>query len=303
MQQARQEQNQFVIDLMCTLRTERFRPLGWWHFLLRSWEKSCTTANNNPTLRCSWIRYTLLTSVLTLSICLLTLFFEGISSLLHLLPGFVFCVVWQQSDLFWHLGLNRQVKTGRLLQGVGVANMLTGLRGVAAAYLLGRLIGGITTSSTLALAIFLSGVFTDILDGYTARYTNTQSKLGQIIDGEADFCLSVALTLILLQNGLLPLWIALTMVLRFFIPLSAALVSYFLFAYPVRFGSTHWGKYAGFFQCIYFLGLLLPAPLYSVTSVIQLPLLITTLLLLFIAPIAQLFANIKGNDAWKGLLG
>src|SRR6266581_4263228 len=113
----------------------------------------------------------------------------------------------------------------------------------------------------MALLVFLGGIMTDILDGQVARYTQTQSKLGQIGDGEADFFLYLAIAIILIQNGALPLWLGLIMLLRFCIPLLAALVSYFLFAQPVRFGSTRWGKLAGLAQCIYLLVLLAPPQL------------------------------------------
>jgi phosphatidylglycerophosphate synthase len=284
----------FVVDLLTTLQKERFSPLGWWRFIGRSWERSCATANAHPTLKRSWLYTTLLIGMLAVAIFATTLFFEGTSVALQFLPGFVFCVAWQQSDLFWHLGLNRYAQTGEILSKVGVANTLTLLRGLSASYLLGRLVGGLTTPSWLALLVFsCGGVVTDILDGQVARATKTQSKLGQIADGEADFCLYLAITLILMQNGTLPLWIGIAMLLRFAIPLLAALGSYFLFAYPVRFGSTIWGKYAGLAQCLYFLVLLAPPQVALVTNVVILPLLVVTLVLLVIAPMAQIVENVR----------
>src|SRR5581483_9506209 len=192
-----------------------------------------------------------------------------------------------------HLGLNRHTGTGTLLPTVGVANTFTWLRALGASFLLGRLIGGINTPSALALSVFLCGIATDILNGRIARRTDTQSKLGQIGDGEADFCLYLALTIILIQNAVLPLWIGLLMLLRFLIPLLATLGSYFVFAHPVRFGSTIWGKYAGLAQCLYFLLLLSPTQFTSITRYINLPLLVATLILLVVAPIAQIIANVR----------
>ncbi len=285
-------QNQFVVDLLTTLRKERFSPIGWWHFIWRAWEMSCNTANAHPTLKRSWARITLFIGTLAVATLLANLFFEGPFITLRFLPGFLLCVVWQQSDLFWHLGLNRQVKTGELLPTVGVANTCTWLRGLAASFLLGRLIGGISTSSWLALVVFLAGIVTDILDGQIARYSGTQSKLGQIADGEADFCLYSAIAIILVQNGVLPLWLGLMMLQRFLIPLLAALVSYFIFAHPIRFGSTVWGKYAGLAQSLYFLTVLAPPQLVFITRILNLPLLIVTLILLVASPIAQIVVNV-----------
>jgi phosphatidylglycerophosphate synthase len=289
--QSLESENRFVVDLLTTLREERFSPLGWWRFLWRSWEMSRKTANDNPGLKRSWALVTILVSILAVAILLATFFFEGPERTLYILPGFLFCVVWQQSDLFWHLGLNRQ--SGRLLSSVGIANTLTWLRGVGASYLLARIVGGVGTPSWLALIVFLIGVVTDILDGQVARITRTQSKLGQIGDGEADFCLYLALAIILIQNTVLPLWLGLVMLLRFCIPLIAALASYFLFAHPVRFGSTVWGKYAGLAQCLYFLVLLAPPRLAPIVQVVNLPLLVATLILLVIAPLAQIVENVR----------
>jgi len=288
-----ESENQFVVALLTTLRQEKFSPPAWIRFLVRSWEMSCKTANDNPSLKVSWLRVTLLIGILATAILLSSNLFEGQYTAFRLLPGFLFCVLWQQSDLFWHLGLNYQAQSGKLLPTVGLANTFTWLRGLGASYLLGRLAGGLSTPSWLALLIFLTGVATDILDGQVARHTRTQSKLGQIGDGEADFCLYLALTIILIQNNVLPLWLGLVMLLRFCVPLIAVLASYFLCAHPVRFGSTRWGKYAGLAQCLYFLVLLAPARLLPITQLANLPLLIATLILLIVAPVAKIVENVR----------
>lgn len=218
---------------------------------------------------------------------------EGTGAVWHLLPGLLFCMIWQQSDLYWHLGLNRHVKTGILLQKVGLANMLTGWRGLAASFLLSRLLGGLTTPSWLILSILLIGITTDILDGQIARCTDTQSKLGQLIDAETDFFLYLAIILILWQQHILAPWLGIIMLLRFCVPLLAALVSYFLLARPTRFSSTRWGKYAGLAQCSYFLVLLAPPQLAVFIRPIILPLLIITVILLIVAPLVQILPKVS----------
>jgi len=295
MSQTLKSENQFVVDLLTSLQAEKFSPGAWWRFLARSWQMSCDTAAAHPTLMRSWLRLTALIGFLTLGILLVTVLTEGSSTMLRLLPGLLFCIVWQQSDLFWHLGLNRPATpaTGTVFRTVGIANALTMLRGLCAGYLLGRLVGGLMTPSGLALGIFIVGVVTDILDGQVARCTGTQSKLGQIADGETDFCLYLALTLILIQNGVLPLWVGLLMLLRFIVPLQAALLSYFWLAKPVRFGSTRWGKYAGLAQCLYFFVLLAPPIFASPMVYLNTPLLIVTVGLLIVAPIAQISNNLR----------
>src|SRR6266700_3726573 len=288
MLQTTNSENQFVVDILTDLRNEKFSRLAWMRFLGSSWKKSCATARANPVLKRSWTHTTIFIGAFALAVLAVNIIFEGSGATLRLMPGFLLFVGWQQSDLYWHLGLNRESRTGTLLSVIGVVTTLTWLRGLGASYLLGRFIGGINTPSWLVLLVFLGGIITDILDGHIARRTQTQSKLGQIADGEADFCLYLAITLILIQNSILPFWFRVVILLRFLIPLIAALSSYFLFAHPVRFGSTIWGKYAGLALCLYFLTLLAPGQLAFVTGFINLPLLIATPVLLLIASLAQI---------------
>ena len=295
MKRTTEGENQFVVDLLTALRQEKYSPRGWYYFFERSWKMSCEIARDNPTLKRSWLRTTLLISTLALGSILINFFSEGGDWVVHLIPGFLFCVAWQQSDLFWHLGLNRQVQTGKLFPTLGLANVLTWLRALGASYLLGRLVGGLSTPSWLALAVFLCGIVTDIVDGRVARFGQRCSKLGQIGDAEADFFLYLTMSIILIQNAVLPLWLGLVMLLRFCISLLAALGSYFLFARPVNFGSTIWGKYAGLAQCLYFLALLAPAQLAPMIQFAKLPLLVATLVLSISAPLAQIVENVQAG--------
>ena len=289
--QSSDRENQFVVDILTVLRNEKFSLKAWGHFLAISWKRSCTTAKTNPSLKRSWSHITLFIGMFALAVLLVNVMVEGPIETLRLLPCFLFCTLWQQADLYWHLGLNRQSGTGTLLPVLGTATILTFARGLGASYLLGRIVGGISTPPWLVLLVCLSGIMTDMLDGPIARRTQTQSKLGQIADGEADFCLWLAISLILIQNNVLPLWLGLVILLRFVIPLLAALASYFLFARPIQFGSTNWGKAGGMALCIYFIILLLPEQLVFLNGFVRLSVFIVTLLLLIIAPLAQITRN------------
>jgi phosphatidylglycerophosphate synthase len=284
----------FVVDLLTTLRHHRFSLRAWVDFFRRSWLMSCQTAHDHPQLKESWRRVTYLVVLLALVILICNILFAGLVDTLRLLPWFLLCIVWQQSDLFWHLGLNRSTQNNQLRSHIGVANTLTWLRGVGASYLLARFVGGLTVSSGLALLIFLGGIITDILDGQIARCTSTQSKLGQVADAEADFCLYLALTIILLHNGVLSLWVGCVMLLRFIIPLVAVLLSYLAFAHPIHFSSTRTGKYAGMAQSLYFVLLLLPSSFSTLVHFLNTPLLIVTICLLVTAPAVQIVTK-----AWK----
>jgi len=295
MLQTTDSDNQFVADILTDLRNEKFSPLAWMHFLGSSWERSRVTARANPALKHSWIQTSFLIGSLALAILVVNFIVDGSIATLRLMPGFLFFVGWQQCDLYWHLGLNRQSRTGKLLHVIGAATILTLLRGLGASYLLGRFIGGIYTPLWLILLVFLGGIITDILDGQIARRTQTQTKYGQIADGEADFCLYLAIACTLIHEGILSPWFGLFVLLRFTMPLFAAIASYFLFARPVRFGSTTWGKAAGLALCFYFLLLLAPDQLIFLTSYLHRPLSIVTLLLLAIAPLAQIARNIRDS--------
>jgi phosphatidylglycerophosphate synthase len=286
-------ENQFVVDILTNLHNEKFSLLAWIHFLRSSWKRSRATARANFSLKCSWVHNTIFIGTLALAILVVNCIVEGPLVTLRLMPSFLFFVIWQQSDLYWHLGLNRQIRNGILLPVISPATVLTLLRGLGASYLLSRFIGGIHTPSRLLLLVFLTGIITDILDGQIARYTRTQTKYGQIADGEADFCLYLAIALNLIQESILPVWLGLFILLRYTVPLFAALVSYFLFTHPVRFGSTMWGKAAGLALCCYFLLLLAPEQLIFLTRCFHRPLSIVTLLLLAIAPLAQITRNIR----------
>lgn len=294
MAQVSSNETPFVVDLLTTLRQEKFSPAACVRFLARSWKMSRRTAYEYPTLKRSWLRVSAGIGALALALLVGNFALQGAFSTLRLLPGFLFCAVWQINDLFWHLGLNRNARDD-IYSTIGLATMLTQVRGVVASFLLGRLVGGLATPVWLALVCFLVGILTDILDGQVAQRAHTQSKLGQLLDGETDFFLYLALTFILLQNGILPLWVAIVMVARFLVPLLAALASYFLLARRVQFGSTRWGKLAGLAQCLYFGLLLAPAQFAIITNPLNVPLLVVTLGLLISAPVAQIVGNIKAR--------
>ncbi len=282
-------QSQFVVDLLETLKKERYRPGAWGRFLWDSRKQAIQMAQGNPQLQRSWLRFTMLIMGLALLILLAVFLSEGRDAALRMLPIFGLCVLYQQRDLFWHLGLNRDPQTGKLFQRIGIANSLTWLRALGASFLLGRIFSGLNTSIPLASGIYLFGIATDILDGQSARILRSRSRLGQLGDGETDFMLSLTTTIILLQHQILSLWVGILMVLRFLLPLIAALISYFLLTKVLTFGSTLVGKIAGFVQVLYLLSLLIPI------IWLQTPLLGLTILLLVLAPLAQLGRHINNT--------
>lgn len=67
------------------------------------------------------------------------------------------------------------------------------------------------------------GAFTDWLDGYVARKTNTVSEWGKVIDPVADKVLVGAVVVMMLVKGLLPAWFVIAVVARDLIIVVAAI--------------------------------------------------------------------------------
>src|SRR5438067_6952672 len=113
-------ENKFVVDILTDLRNEKFSRLAWMHFLANSWKRSCATARANPVLKRSWTYTTIFMSAFALTVLAANFIFEETGATLRLMPGFLFFVGWQQSDLYWHLGLNHESRTGILLRVIGI---------------------------------------------------------------------------------------------------------------------------------------------------------------------------------------
>lgn len=82
-----------------------------------------------------------------------------------------------------------------------------------------------------ALVVFLLASTTDILDGLTARIYHQKTKIGALLDPAADKLLMTAAVIILSipsisQPNALPLWLAVAIIGRDIVIVSAALVMY-----------------------------------------------------------------------------
>ncbi len=93
-------ESRFVVDLLTTLRNEKFSLGAWARFITRSWKMSRHIAQTNPSLKRSWKRISLTSGVLALVLLAASFVWEGPVFALHFLPGFLFCVAWQISDLY-----------------------------------------------------------------------------------------------------------------------------------------------------------------------------------------------------------
>ncbi len=91
------------------------------------------------------------------------------------------------------------------------SNLISGLRALM------TIPAGICISNgylkTAAVICFLAFV-SDLLDGYVARKTNDVTELGKVIDPVADKIYVGVVVLVMLLNGLLPLWFVLAVLIR-----------------------------------------------------------------------------------------
>ncbi len=114
----------------------------------------------------------------------------------------------QMGILWWSLRFNHPPRAKQLFPYLGYANSLTLIRGLLACLLAGFLFSPIPTAS-LAWApalLYTSERLIDYFDGFIARITGRETKLGEILDMEFDglgILIAVALAI---QVGHLPVW-------------------------------------------------------------------------------------------------
>ena len=72
----------------------------------------------------------------------------------------------------------------------------------------------------VAVVVYGVGAWTDFLDGYIARRTDTVSELGKLLDPLADRVFIVALAIALVGDGVLPWWLAVAVIGRDVVILS-----------------------------------------------------------------------------------
>jgi cardiolipin synthase len=72
----------------------------------------------------------------------------------------------------------------------------------------------VTGRPNAAVILYGVGAFTDFLDGYVARHTNSVTELGKLLDPFADRIFIVALAIALVARGALYWWLAVAIVGR-----------------------------------------------------------------------------------------
>ncbi len=108
---------------------------------------------------------------------------------------------------------------------MNTANKLTMLRVIMIPAFLAVLYIGFAYSQYVALAIFAIASLTDFADGYIARSRDQVTDFGKFMDPLADKVLVVAALLWFTQQGLMPAWAALVVIIREFAVTALRLVA------------------------------------------------------------------------------
>lgn len=99
---------------------------------------------------------------------------------------------------------------------LNVPNLLTISRIVLVPILVVVLLTSFEGKEFVGLAVFLLAAVTDFLDGYLARRRKEITRLGRLLDPAADKILTSAAFISLVQLGVAPAWIVVTIVAREF---------------------------------------------------------------------------------------
>lgn len=109
-----------------------------------------------------------------------------------------------------------------------------------------------------ALVLFALAGLSDGLDGYLARRFGWHSSLGAILDPMADKLLMGCTALMLVFNGLMPLWLFSLIILRDAI-LSGGALLYRMARGPFKVQPSLWGKISTFLQLLVVVAILMNA--------------------------------------------
>ncbi len=93
-------------------------------------------------------------------------------------------------------------------------NILTSFRILLVPVLMAFLLLRFPGHNLAALGVFLLAMLTDAVDGILARWTNTVTELGKLLDPIADKLLLTAAFVCLVETGAVPAWIAVIIIGR-----------------------------------------------------------------------------------------
>jgi len=108
---------------------------------------------------------------------------------------------------------------------MNTANKLTMFRVIMIPVYLAVLYIGFPGSNLVALTIFILAALTDIADGYIARSRSQITDFGKFTDPLADKILVVSAMLWFVEQGIMPGWVALVVIIREFMVTALRLIA------------------------------------------------------------------------------
>ncbi|MCL2200952.1 MAG: CDP-diacylglycerol--glycerol-3-phosphate 3-phosphatidyltransferase [Oscillospiraceae bacterium] len=108
---------------------------------------------------------------------------------------------------------------------MNTANKLTMVRILLIPAFLAVLYIGFTGNTYVAMGIFIVAGLTDIADGYIARKRNLVTDFGKLMDPLADKILVLSAMLWFLEQGIMPAWVVLIVVVREFLVTALRLIA------------------------------------------------------------------------------
>jgi cardiolipin synthase len=115
---------------------------------------------------------------------------------------------------------NSQLITSKRKEIFYISNLISLSRFILLLVNIYFLISGFEFHYFFAAGMIVIIWISDLLDGYFARKRNELSELGKIIDPLADKMTVISITIVLLVQGLIPLWFVIVIILRDILILS-----------------------------------------------------------------------------------
>jgi len=112
---------------------------------------------------------------------------------------------------------NQRVGEGRLLNRLGVGNLMSVLRGVLLAWLAGWVLSPLPVGwmAWLPGALYTLAALIDLVDGYAARRTNQATRLGELLDMQLDGLGVLVAALLTVNYRQVPAWYLLVALARY----------------------------------------------------------------------------------------
>jgi len=221
--------------LRARVQQQRYHPFALATFLVASGAIARRTATHHPAVLRSWRRRALYRAFLLPWVARIL----GCSLRSRALW---LTYLWQQGDLYLHLGLNRHPDAQTVQPAFGLPTECTLLRAYAAA----ALVSGCANPRRALVC----GIITDILDGYLARRLRQETALGALLDSEYDAYLALTAIRAIRLSGRCESTLEQAIAIRFGGQFLTGVVGFFASPRPAQVGSTRAGKLSGAVQAL-----------------------------------------------------